>query len=185
MSGFDRALGALGRQEMLECARGLLRFLAGAGALSGSAAASGGAAGIDGRVGGRGVPATAEAGASGGGFALAAAGRAGRDVRQVRGGQERARREVFDGFEGAESAPERGGEPDGPERRERALSLFPRGRERAARWEPDSCGGSGPAFAGPERRYDSAVGARGMEMSRVSDFFRRDSRRYDAGYKRY
>ena len=41
------------------------------------------------------------------------------------------------------------------------------------------------AFAGPERRYENAVGGRGMEMSRVSEFFRRDSRRYDAGFPRY
>ncbi len=186
MSGFDRALGALSRREMLECARGLLKVLAGE-AGEASALASGGAAGIDGdvaRAGGRRGLAGAEAGASGGGaFGLAAAGRAGRDVRQARGG-ERARREgVSGGLEGAENVTERGGALDGPERRGRSVSLGARERESVERG--DVSGGSGAAFAGPERRYDDAAGARGMEMSRVSDYFRRDSRRYDAGYTRF
>ena len=34
-------------------------------------------------------------------------------------------------------------------------------------------------------RYENAVGIRGLEMSRVSDYFRRDSRRYDSGFERY
>lgn len=41
------------------------------------------------------------------------------------------------------------------------------------------------AFSGPERRYENEVGARSAEMNRVSDFFKRDSRRYDAGFRRY
>jgi hypothetical protein len=49
----------------------------------------------------------------------------------------------------------------------------------------DGDNGVSAAFRGPERRYDNAVGSRGMEMSRVSDFFRRDSRRYDAGFEKY
>lgn len=35
------------------------------------------------------------------------------------------------------------------------------------------------------RRDERAVGARGLEMSRVSDYFRRDSRRYDSGFEKY
>jgi hypothetical protein len=34
-------------------------------------------------------------------------------------------------------------------------------------------------------RYENAVGLRGLEMGRVSDYFRRDSRRYDTGFQRY
>lgn len=45
--------------------------------------------------------------------------------------------------------------------------------------------GGRTAFSGPERRYENEVGARSAEMNRVSDFFKRDSRRYDAGFKRY
>ena len=41
------------------------------------------------------------------------------------------------------------------------------------------------AFRGPERHYEGAIGARGTEMSRISEFFRRDSRRYDTGFTRY
>lgn len=41
------------------------------------------------------------------------------------------------------------------------------------------------AFRGPERQYEGAVGARGMEMRRISDYFRRDSRRYDSGFTTY
>ena len=183
MSGFDRALGAMSRQEMLECARGLLKVLAGGSAAA--SAASGGVGGIDGdvgRAGGRGGFDRAGAGAAGRGvFDMEAAGRAGRGARQARG--ERARRGGFDGLEGAESARESGEVLDGPERRERAASPLSREWERAARG--DVSDGAGAAFAGPERRYENAVGARGMEMSRVSDYFRRDSRRYDAGFTRY
>lgn len=188
MSGFDRALGAMSRREMLECARGLLKVLAGE---AGSSPASGGAGGIDGdvaRAGGRGFLSTAgaEAGASGGGaFGLAAAGRAGRDARQTRGGGRTRREDFSDGPEGAENVPERGEDLEGPERRERRFSLGLRERESAERGDLDRSGDAGAAFAGPERRYDNATGARGMEMSRVSDYFRRDSRRYDAGYTRF
>ena len=35
------------------------------------------------------------------------------------------------------------------------------------------------------RRYEYAEGTRSFEMSRVSDWFRRDSRRYDSGFERY
>ena len=41
------------------------------------------------------------------------------------------------------------------------------------------------AFRGPERQYEGAVGARGTEMRRISDYFRRDSRRYDTGFTTY
>lgn len=37
----------------------------------------------------------------------------------------------------------------------------------------------------PHRRYENAVGRRRLEMSRVSDYFSRDSRRYDAGFEKY
>ena len=41
------------------------------------------------------------------------------------------------------------------------------------------------AFRGPERQYEGAVGARGTEMRRISDYFRRVSRRYDTGFTMY
>lgn len=37
----------------------------------------------------------------------------------------------------------------------------------------------------PHRRYENAVGRRRLEMDRVSDYFRRDSRRYDSGFDKY
>lgn len=187
MSGFDRALGALDRREMLECARGLLRVLAGeAGGLSAASPVSGGVGGEAGRAGGRENFPDGEAGElEYGARDLAAAGRAGRDVRRSRGGERERRGGFPDETENAERAQEDAGAPDGAERPGRGSFRLSRGREIAERGEPDGSGGSGAAFAGPERRYDNAVGARGMEMSRVSDYFRRDSRRYDSGFTRY
>lgn len=185
MSGFDRMLGALSARDMLECARGLLRFLAGeAGGSAAAPAASGGGGGEAGRAGGREDLPGGEAGEFGGVRELAAAGRGGREVRRSRGG-ERARRENFDGGGDARKAREDAGALDGADRRAREAFRLPRGSEDAERGEPDGPGGAGAAFAGPERRYDNAVGARGMEMSRVSDYFKRDSRRYDTGYTRF
>ena len=185
MSGFDRALGTLSRREMLECARGLLKALAGDSDSAAAAAGGGGLGGDVGRAGTRGASAAAEAGAyDGGGFGLAEAGRGGRGDRQVGNRTGRARRGAVDGPGGPDGARESGEALDGTERREREV-FSTLSRERGNFDRRDSRGGSGAAFAGPERRYEDAAGARGMEMSRVSDFFRRDSRRYDAGYRRY
>lgn len=183
MSGFDRALGALSRQEMLECARGLLKFLTGeAGRVSGA----GGEAGLDGvrRAGRRGDSAEAESGASvPGARDVAAAGRGGR-----RGGGVPESERVRRGADGPESAEWRRGygeAAEGADRRgEPALSSAARERG-AVREDAQDSGAGAAAFQGPERRYENAVGARGMEMSRVSDYFRRDSRRYDAGFTRF
>lgn len=182
MSGFDRALGALSRQEMLECARGLLRVLAGAEARGASGA--GGGLGLDGgvrRSGGRGV--SAEAGAFGAGARdLTEAGRAGRGAAEMQALGRAGR--GFERLESGEGRREFGGETGDLERRERALGLSVRARERSGEGEERDAGQTA-GFLGPERRYENAVGARGMEMSRVSDYFRRDSRRYDAGFNRY
>jgi hypothetical protein len=43
----------------------------------------------------------------------------------------------------------------------------------------------GYAAGEPHRRYENAVGRRELEMSRVSDYFSRDSRRYDTGFEKY
>lgn len=39
--------------------------------------------------------------------------------------------------------------------------------------------------APPGKAYENAVGTRGTEMGRISEFFRRDSRRYDAPLEKY
>ena len=60
-------------------------------------------------------------------------------------------------------------------------------RERTGRTQDENGEERGESvpFSGPEIRYENAQGARGMEMDRVSEFFRRDSRRYDAGFRLY
>ena len=62
-------------------------------------------------------------------------------------------------------------------------------QQRRGRVQPSGEGGENgthtAAFRGPERQYEGAVGARGTEMRRISDYFRRDSRRYDTGFTRY
>lgn len=185
MSGFDRALGALGREEMLECARGLLRVLAGdAGDSSGASGGSGLAHGVR-RAGGRGVSAGGEAGA----FWPVARGRA--QAGRVGRGADGARADIRGGRElerlpGAGSERGYGAQAEGPERRGREGGPSVGLRERALERDGAQAVGAGAAaFSGPERRYENSAGARGMEMSRVSDFFRRDSRRYDAGYTRF
>lgn len=63
-----------------------------------------------------------------------------------------------------------------------------RGAESADAASAAAISGQNEKAAAPpsaHRRYENAVGSRGLEMSRVSDYFRRDSRRYDTGYERY
>lgn len=182
MSGFDRTLGALSREEMLECARGLLRYLTGSDTAAGTdtTAASYSAAG-------RGEYASF----------LSADGARRREERDrdLSLAAERAEREggvrpVERGEYGPESVSGAGG-PEGtlqipeqelPGEQRRLFGVPAAGRVRAS--DTDGAADTAP-FQGPERRYENAVGARGMEMSRVSDYFRRDSRRYDAGFTRY
>lgn len=177
MSGFMHTLYAMDRRELVECARGLLACLAGAEATADS-------------VGGeRGEPA-ARAGGGHSGFGFGEAGgerrgglspgaagtQAGAERRGGAAEAERAGRGLIHteqagrgGLEGAALD----GAGEGP--------CAARGPEPAVRGSADGAGGgqeSTAAFQGPERRYENAVGARGMEMSRVSEFFKRDSRRY-------
>ena len=70
------------------------------------------------------------------------------------------------------------------ERRLQSVSGQRRGSLRQSGEDEDS-GVYTAAFRGPERHYEGAVGARGTEMRRISEYFRRDSRRYDAGFTRY
>lgn len=181
MSGFDKTLRGLSGREMLECARGLLECLTGGG--DGAARGAGEIAGI-------------------GPVERAGAGPAAETARRERWQGERgALSRRGDAYEyGLRDGPDgrgdyewetadagRGGGRGGdvPAEHERRAAET---RGGAARTAPSvAAPGAGPgassgaAFCGPERRYDGAVGARGMEMSRVSEFFRRDSRRYDAG----
>lgn len=70
------------------------------------------------------------------------------------------------------------------EERLQSVSDQRRGRARQS-GEDEGNGVHTAAFRGPERQYEGAVGARGMEMRRISDYFRRDSRRYDTGFTTY
>ena len=70
------------------------------------------------------------------------------------------------------------------ERRLQSVSGQRRGSLRQS-GENENSGVYTAAFRGPERHYEGAVGARGTEMRRISEFFRRDSRRYDTGFTRY
>lgn len=70
------------------------------------------------------------------------------------------------------------------ERRLESISARRRGSLRQSGEDGES-GTYTAAFRGPERQYEGAVGARGMEMRRISEYFRRDSRRYDTGFTRY
>ena len=70
------------------------------------------------------------------------------------------------------------------ERRLQSVSGQRRGSLRQS-GEDENSGVYTAAFRGPERHYEGAVGARGTEMRRISEFFRRDSRRYDTGFTRY
>lgn len=181
MSGFDRTLGALSREEMLECARGLLRYLTG---VEGTAEADTAA-----------LLTASGHGEYGAGFSADGVRRREERDRDLSLAAERAEREggvrpVERGEYGPGSVSGAGG-PEGtlqipeqelPGEQRRLFGVPAAGRVRAS--DTDGAADTAP-FQGPERRYENAVGARGMEMSRVSDYFRRDSRRYDAGFTRY
>lgn len=70
------------------------------------------------------------------------------------------------------------------EKQLQSLSRQRRGRVQPSGEDGES-GAHTAAFQGPERQYEGAVGARGTEMRRISDYFRRDSRRYDTGFTTY
>lgn len=181
MSGFDRTLRGLSSRELLECARGLLACLTGG--EGGSARNTADAADFEPVRRGGPEPAVNTA------REARARGTRGAQV-QRRAGYEYGAGDYPDGREPFErDTPDAGrgaggGEGVTAETRRRDGDFY-------AVSDPAARGGtsdrevnpaSGAAFCGPERRYDGAVGARGMEMSRVSDFFRRDSRRYDTGF---
>lgn len=181
MSGFDRTLRGLSSREMLECARGLLACLT-----DGEGGSLRGAADIAeiepvGRRGERPEAGRTRKTRAGGEMR-------GAEIRRRAGyeygaGEYHGRRGSYE-MDMSDAGPGGGSGEDVTAESQRREGDFYGRAEPAARG--DTSGGwvntaPGAAFCGPERRYDGAVGARGMEMSRVSEFFRRDSRRYDAG----
>jgi hypothetical protein len=62
--------------------------------------------------------------------------------------------------------------------------FLPEERARVPRGEPEAGGVSAAAYD-VHGRFFGAEGIRGSAMSEVSDYFRRDTRRYDGGYDRY
>lgn len=187
MSGFDRMLKTLGREDMLRCAQSLLK------ALSGQADADAGyggestAAAAGKRSGGGRLSAAAGSEALGyGGQSTAAAVRRERGGVSAPGGAGQTERAALP--DGGASVVEPCGPGDTPRPALRARGAGDGEADAAERGRAYGLSGTeadAAAFSGPERRYDNAVGARDMEMSRVSDYFRRDSRRYDAGFTRY
>lgn len=183
MSGFGRALRAMSREEMLECARGLLACLSGrdgeAGSFGPDAAPAGRGAGGARAVteAGRARPGAAGAEAEGAGPAGYEGGirpvERGEYAPEYTQGAEKGGR----GASGAQAREEAGAERRFEVRGGGGVHSGAAGGEPGTAWAA--------AFQGPDRRYENAVGARGTEMGRVSDYFRRDSRRYDAGYARY
>ena len=179
MSGFERALRAMSREEMCECARELMACLTG-------------------RI-GKGetraelVSGAAEnrAGHEWGAYAREEIQRSERGTKAARTAERGGNiRDAGHGGDGSELT-ERTRIPEGavqtPEvvraRYGRRFEVYGDRRYRGGGGTDIETGAA--VFQGPERRYENAVGARGSEMSRVSDYFRRDSRRYDAGFTRY
>ena len=180
LSDFDRTLRGLSGPEMLECARSLLERLSGGAAnaavrpgaaeLKPVGSENAGRAGPDGIYRGeRNLRALDGTSPRDPGFAAARSGIPETGLsggRLTRDSQRRA----------AET-------PDAPVetlRRSPPAALSTQ-TERAGDSSGSLPASSGAAFQGPEFLYDPAAGARGSEMSRVSDFFKRDSRRYDSG----
>lgn len=178
MSGFERALRAMSREEMCECARELMACLTGRSG-KGETRTELKAGAAENRVGHEwGAYTREEIRRSERRTEAARTAGCGGDIRDAgRGG---------DGSELTERARIPEGAVQTPEvvraRYGRRFEVYGDRRSRGGGTDIET---GAAAFQGPERRYENAVGARGSEMSRVSDYFRRDSRRYDAGFTRY
>lgn len=181
LSNFDKTVRGLSSTEMLECAKVLLERLSGGGAAGNAGAVRPGAPDI-GPAGRGGSGDAGPAGLHGGKhsfrdldgtFAGAPAFGGGTGSPDTRRDGERLIRQSQRPDAGTDNT------PVGVLRR--STSATAAAAERNGPSTTPVPASAGAAFQGPEHRYDPAAGARGAEMSRVSDFFKRDSRRYDSG----